>query len=245
MTTWLRMEIPEKYIGEERVEGNDFIKTYKTEILLPPTSEYAGYCFLHPSKLISYNYPLIAIVYNENFTFELIKKDREPGKRYKRHLLTISELMSIYSPEISKVKTRLERKEQKRLNQIGDVVVLECRSHNKYYFEFAFQCNKKLYTGKGTEFRFRDEIYQSKTIRPTVVRKHFEAAYPALTLLCEDYRVLQDVRFAINSGVSSRSSDKAISIYNSFYGLSDHWEEEFYEKSCEILDNKQKRTQGE
>lgn len=236
MTTWLNFEIPEKLVGDERVFGNDFRKTYRTEILLPSNSEYEGYCFLHPSKLVSFHLPLASITYNESFTFELFKKDREPGKRYKRYTLTVPELLAIYEPETAKVKARFASKEKKRLSQVGAVLALECRAHDRYYVKFAFQHEKKMYTGRGTKFPYQDEIYQSRVIASDITRKQFEAVAPELETLCEEYRVIQDVRRSINRSVSSDASDKTVSIYNSFYSLSDQWEEEFYKSACLVLD---------
>lgn len=243
MTSWLSFEIPDRLIGDERVSGNEYIKTYRTEILLPPDGEYAGYCFLHPTKLVSFRSPLASITYNETFSFELIKKEREPGKRYKRYSLTVAELLAIYEPEVLRLKAQIANKEKKRLAQIGDITALECRAHHQYYAKIVFQHGKRMYSGKGAEFRCRDEIRKSKVIATNVSRELFESVCPELDILCEEYRLIQDVRFAINRSVSPRSSDKTVSIFNSFYGLSDQWEEEFYKTAHLILENQKEREE--
>ncbi len=239
MVQWLKLEIPEELLGEERVTGNDYIKTYKTEILLPQDSEYPGYCFLHPSKLIHYNSPIASIAYNESFTFTLIKKEREPGKKYKRYVLTAPELPAIYEPVVAKTKAKLETKEQKRLAQIGDIMALECRAHDRYYVKFAFQYSKTMYTGRGTKFPYPDEIYERRVVANGISRKQFEAVTPELEALCEEYRIIQDVRRSLNRSVSSHSSDKAVSIYNSFYSLSNQWEDEFFKEASMLIENEQ------
>lgn len=236
MTSWLNFEIPGELVGDERVTGNDYRKTYRTEILLPSKSEYEGYCFLHPSKLISFHWPLASITYNESFTFELFKKDREPGKRYKRYTLTVPELLAIYEPETAKVKAQLASKERKRLSQVGDVMALECRTNDRDYVKFVFQHDKKLYTGRGSKFPYTDEICKSRVITNGIARRQFEAAAPKLDTLCEEYRLIQDVRRSLNRSVSADAPDKTVAIYNSFYGLSDQWEEELYQSARLILD---------
>lgn len=234
--TWLKFEIPENLVGDERVSGNDFRRTYRTEILLPSQSEYEGYCFLHPSKLISFYLSLASITYNESFTFELFKKDREPGKRYRRYKLTAPELLAIYEPETTKLKAQLVSKEKKRLAQVGDALALECRAHDRYYTKFVFQHGKKMYTGRGTTFPHADEIYGSRVIASGISREQFESVAPELEALCEEYRVIQEVRHSINRSVSSEATDKTVSIYNSFYSLSDQWEEEFHKSARLILE---------
>ncbi|MBQ8245830.1 MAG: hypothetical protein IJZ42_01740 [Lachnospiraceae bacterium] len=233
---WLQFEIPEKFIGNTQVIGNEYMKTYRTEILLPNNGEYAGYCFLFPEKLISLCGKFAKLTYNESFTFTLTKRDREPGKRYKRYTLTISELLAIYEPEVLKLRAQLAAKEKRRLAQVGDVIALECRSYNRYYVKFIFQFGKKMFTGKGTKFPYMDEIHQSRIVATNISREQFESTAQKLDALCEEYQVIQDVRRSINYSYSIDSSDKAVAIYNSFYNLSDQWENEFYNMAYTILE---------
>lgn len=235
MSEWLKLEIPSKLVGEETVSGNEYVKTYRTEILLPKSSDYSGYCFQHPSKLVSCGADIAHLTYNNTFTFNLVKKDREPGKRYKRFKLTPAELIAVYSQETEKAKAKLARKTERRLAQIGSVEALECRGVQLSYWAVVFRYGNKSVTTCGNEFAFFGDIHNRRVIASEVSRRTFEAAGVALRQLCENYQLILSVRHSLNREVSSRSSDETVAIYDSFYSLSDQWESEFYEKVANIL----------
>lgn len=237
MSEWLHLEIPAKTVGETIESGNDYIKTYRTEILLPKDSQYPGYCFQHPSKLVSCGPEFARLTYNDTFVFNLVKKDREPGKRYKRYTLTAAELIAIYAPEVAQLKARLAKKEEKRLAQIGAVEALECRGYHKYYWLVAFSYGKHRFLGDGQKIGFSDEIYKSRLIANDVSRRDFESDYDQLASLCKEFQIIQDMRYALNKSVEPTSSDMTVTIYDSFYSLSDQWEIEFYQKVAKTIEN--------
>ena len=236
MSEWLHLEIPECFVGETTSSGNEYITTYRTEILMPQDSEFSGYCFLHPSKLITHAKNFVRLTYNDCFTFTLVKKDREPGKRYKRYMLSASELIAIWAPETERVKAKLAKKEEKRLAQTGAVEILECRTHLKYYWLIVFRYGKKLFYGNGGAFRSLDEVYKSQVVATAVPRRAFEKVYPILEALCDEYSIVQDIRYAANLSVNTYASDKTVAIYDSFYSMSDQWEADFYEKAASIIE---------
>ena len=238
MDEWLHLEIPERLVGETLEFGNDYIKSYRTEILLPEGSEFAGYYFLHPAKLVSCRTNIATLTYNQSFIFTLIKKEREPGKRYKRYSLSISDLIDIYSPETEKVQANLAKKELIRLAQSGTVLALECRSSDSYYIVFVFHYKKGYYLRNGEKFLFNDEIYKSSIVAESVTRQVFENAYKNLKDLCNDYRIIQELQYVLNRKVDCTSSDKTVSIYDSFYILSEQWKDEFLKNASIIIENK-------
>ena len=221
MSEWIHLEIPAKMVGETIESGNGYIQTYRTEILLPKNSQYAGYCFQHPSKLVSCGHEFAKLTYNETFSFTLVKKDREPGKRYKRFKLTAAEIVDIYAPEVTALKTKLAKKEEKRLTQIGTVEVCECRGSQISYWAIIFRYNNKLYNLAGKEFSFFGDIHNSKVIATDVPRRVLEAAATSLYELCDNYKIVLDVRHTLNQGVNPKSSDKTVEIYDSLYSVSD------------------------
>ena len=236
MAEWLHIEIPAKLVGESIESGNEYIKTYRTEILLPKNSEYSGYCFQHPSKLVSCGRYTAKLTYNNTFVFNLVKKDREPGKRYKRYTLTAEELIAIYAPEVARLNEKAAKKEEKRLAQIGTVEVLECRGSQEYYWAVVFSYKNDRFWGTGSKFAFTDEIFKSRVIAANIPRGVFESVSDKLSILCEEFHIIQDIRYTLNQGVSPKSSDKTLAIYNSFYSLSDQWEAELYEKVAAIIE---------
>lgn len=67
---------------------------------LPKESKYAGYQMYVSGYYIdtSYHRRYLRINKgNKNFTYELYKKEREPGKRYPRYKLTFEELLEVFS----------------------------------------------------------------------------------------------------------------------------------------------------
>ena len=237
MATWLQFELPATLIGEQRESKSTYVTTYQTEVLLPKDSKYADYHFWHPSKLVGGSSTIAKITYNDSFTFTLIRRDREPGKKYKRYKLSISELLAIYEPETAKVKAKLEKKEQKRLAQIGSIEAVECRSElwgNRTWF--LFHHGKRYYYGSGAFFCDEKNVVQQKVIVEAVPRRVFESAYDDLLKLWEDYRMIQDIRYAVEK-CNCRATDKVIAIGNSFDELCQNWEREFIDSAAMIIIN--------
>ena len=232
MSEWKSFEIPAKLVGEERISQSAYVTTYQTEILLPKKSEYSGYHFWHPSKLVSGNFSMAKIIYNDTFTFTLVKKDREPGKRYKRYKLTAKELAAVYELEVTKEKAKQKKKEQTRRAQIGTVEVVESYIGNSgYLVEFIFRFGKKAYYGNGMKAeRISADIRKQKVIVENIQRGIFEDAYNDLKILRDEFKMIPKVRFTVEH--TENSPDH---IRNSFVDLCNQWEEEFYEKAVAIL----------
>ena len=71
----INFETPTKLVGETTESGNEYVKTYRTEILLPKGSRYEGYSFQHPAKIVSdRENGLTEVTYNDSFVFLLVKK---------------------------------------------------------------------------------------------------------------------------------------------------------------------------
>lgn len=233
MSEWKSFEIPAKLVGEKRISQSAYVTTYQTEILLPKKSEYSGYHFWYPSKLVSGNFSMANIIYNDTFTFTLVKKDREPGKRYKRYKLTAKELAAVYEPEVTKEKAKQKKKEQTRRAQIGTVEVVECCiGKNKYWVEFIFRFGKITYYGNGMKAeQISADIRKQKVIAESIQRGIFEDAYNDLKSLRDEFKMIPKVRFTVEHTENSSNH-----IRNSFIELCNRWEEEFYKKAVAILD---------
>jgi len=235
MPEWKHFEIPRNLIGETIASGNDYIQTYRKEILLPKGREYEGYCFQHPAKLVSEgSNGLVKITYNDDFVFKLVKKDREPGKKYKRYSLTVPEILAIYEPAISKKKAQLEKAEQRRRAQIGSVEVLACADPHNCYWAIVLCVGKKWFWPNGREFCFPDDVVSRHVVAENVVRGSFEEAHEKLMELCEEYRIVLDVKHTAEKSAGRKQFGKKTDIYNAIIAEMDKWEEELYKKISEI-----------
>lgn len=233
---WVSFDIPETLLGETHIFKSAYVTTYRTEVLLPKDSQYPGYCFLHPSKLVKgRSGGFAAIMYNSDFTFTLIKKDREPGKKYKRYKLTVPEILAVYAAETQKVKEKQEKKEQKRLAQIGAVVAVDMPDATT----FLFHVGKQYYSGSGGAWGTDRHIEKlggtRRVIAENVRRGVFEAASEELKRLRENYRMIREVRDTVLRN-NSFATEKVVAIGDSFVKLCDKWEDEFYEAAAEIIE---------
>lgn len=236
MSVWTSFDIPDSLLGKERESRSQYITTYQTEVLLPKKSQYAGYCFLHPSKLVTEKADgIAAITYNSDFTFTLIKKDREPGKRYKRYKLTVQEILDIYAPETAKVQAKQKKKETARLAQTGSVEIVY--THNELWGDktlFLFRCGKVYYYGSGGPFGSQKDVIKRSVVVESVCRAVFEAAYEDLETLAEGFRMLQDVRSTVGR-YPANTTNEICAIGDSFEALCDQWEAELLEKAAAII----------
>lgn len=235
MAEWVHFEIPVKLVGETTASGNDYVQTYRTEILLPKGSQYEGYCFQHPAKLVSTGENLAKVTYNDDFVFRLVKKDREPGKKYKRYSLTVSEILTIYAPVTQKVKEQLERAEKRRQAEVGQVEALSCAELRESYWAVVLRVGKKLYWPNGEAFSFSQDVCNRRVIATDVTRGSFETARDKLRSLCEEYRIVLDVKHAAekNSGTGNRA------VYEAVMTEVEMWEKEFYEKVTAVIKAKE------
>lgn len=223
-------------MGETHVSKSAYVTTYRTEVLLPKDSQYSGYCFLHPSKLVKERSGgFAAIMYNADFTFTLIKKDREPGKKYRRYRLTVPEILSVYAAETQKVREKQEKKEQRRLAQVGSVVAVDMPDT----VTFLFHVGKQYYYGSGGTWGTDKHIEKlggkRKVITEGVSRGIFEEASEKLKNLREDYRMVREIRDTVLRN-NRFATEKVIAIGDSFEALCDQWEGEFYKTAAEIIE---------
>lgn len=233
---WVSFDIPETLLGETHISESAYVTTYRTEVLLPKDSQYPGYCFLHPSKLIKARAGgFAAIMYNSDFTFTLIKKDREPGKKYKRYRLTVPEILAVYAAETQKVKGKQEKKEKRRLAQIGTVVVVDMPDA----VTFLFQIGKQYYYSHGGPWGTDKHIEKlggkRKVIAENIPRGAFEAAYESLKGLREDYWIVHQIRNTILHN-PAYAMGQVLPVGESFEELCDKWEVEFYITAAEIIE---------
>ena len=190
---WKSFDVPASLIGEKRTNASAYVITYQTEVLLPKDGQYAGYCFLHPSKLVSERAGGVAsITYNDDFVFELIKKDREQGKRYRRYKLQAPELPALYEDAVRKVLSRREKQEQRRRARVGEVIVVTL--HRGKNVSFLFHAGQRYYYASGETFTCHDEICTQRRIAGGIPRGRFEDCWPRLRALADDYAVVRNVR---------------------------------------------------
>lgn len=235
MSEWKSFEIPGSLVGERRESKSAYVTTYQTEILLPKASEYAGYSFWHPSKLVGGTFSVAKITYTDEFSFVLVKKEREPGKRYKRYKLTASELIQVYAPETARVKAKQEKKEAARLAQIGSVEIVP--SEAKARRLFLFHCGKQYYYGSGTRFGGEKDVTERKVLAGAVPRSVFESAYEELCSLWESYRMILDVREAVGK-FPCHPGSKVDEVGDSFDSLCNRWDDEFCETARGLIGEK-------
>lgn len=234
MAEWLHFEIPDSLVGERKEQKSQYVTTYQTEILLPEKSEYAGYHFWHPSKLVSGLADEISrVTYNPTFTFTLIKKEREPGKRYKRYKLSAEELVAVYRAEMAKVAARKEKKEAARRAQEGAVeVVAWLGSSIPDKRRVLFRYRKKYFTGSGAFFCSEAHVHRHFVIAEAVPRGVFEDICEKLDELARLYQVVDDVRGAIGKSVMAERE-----VADSFEALCDSWDAAFCEKAASVIRN--------
>lgn len=236
MASWVSFDIPSDFLGGTLVSDSGYVKTYRTEVLLPKDSQYSGYCFLHPSKLIVERVGGIAsITYNNDFAFTLIKKDREEGKRYKRHKLTATEILAIYEPEMQKVRVKKERLEMTKRAQVGSVEVVEhWVSPPKYKLLILFHYKKKFFSGSGFCYGTEKDLPKRHVVAEGILRGTFEGVSEELNELAEEYRAVLEVRSALRCS-RSFASEKNAEIVDSFNTLCKKWDAELAHKAYEIL----------
>lgn len=233
MAEWLRFEIPDSLIGERREQKSRYVTTYQTEILLPKSSEYAGYHFWHPSKLVSeLGNGTTAITYNSTFSFTLVKKEREPGKRYKRHVLSVDELLVVYAPEVAKVTASREKKESARRAQEGtvEVVIWPC-SYGPDTVRILFHFGKRYFVRNGNVYGPEKNACKCVVIAEGITQGAFEDADEDLTALQEAYQMIQDMR----NTVGRYQSDKVADIGESFIELCDKLDEELLLRAKDLF----------
>lgn len=144
---WKRIEIPAKLVGEEVTHKSGRYEHSRTQIFLPEKSDYPGYMFWHPTKLISrssdgrsaflsYSIP--------GFIFKLEKREREPGRRYKRFQLNVPEFEAIYLPLEEAIHLKRKQKQDAQAAQIGNIVLYRRVSYNNadIWFDFIPKSNK-------------------------------------------------------------------------------------------------------
>lgn len=236
MADWISFDIPDAFLGDTHVSDSGYVRTYRTEVLLPKSSCYPGYCFLHPSKLIVKRANEIAsITYNEAFTFTLIKKDREEGERYKRYKLTAAEIQAIYEPEMQKAKAKKERREQNRRAQVGSVEVVEYWiSPQKRNLLILFHCKKKFFSGNGVCYGSEKDFTVRYVAAEGVVRGAFEDVFEELETLCREYQMVQDVRSVVSGGYDF-CNGTVMEIRGFFEDLCGSLEAELYHKIDKIM----------
>lgn len=233
---WVSFDIPETLLGETHISKSAYVTTYRTEVLLPEDSQYPGYCFLHPSKLVrERSGGFAAIMYNPDFTFTLIKKDREPGKKYKRYKLTVPEILSVYASETQKIREKQEKKEKKRLAQLGAVVAVDTPDA----VTFLFHVGKQYFYGHGgpwgTDRHIEKLGAKRRVVAENVRREAFEEASERLYKLREEYQLVREIRNALLRN-NSAATETVIAIGDSFEALCDQWESDFYGAATKIIE---------
>lgn len=126
---WKSIEIPAKLIGEERCRKVGMREYAQRQVFLPEKSEYAGYMFWYPEKLVSRASDGRSAIlrYEEcSFTFKLEMRHREPGRRYRRYVLDVAAFEEIYLPQQENVLSRRRKKQEAMDAQTGEVL-LHCR----------------------------------------------------------------------------------------------------------------------
>jgi len=235
MSGWINFEIPTKLVGETTESGNEYVKTYRTEILLPKGSRYEGYSFQHPTKLVSdRGNGLTEVTYNDSFMFLLVKKDREPGKKYKRYKLTPSEILAEYETEVDKVKVRLKKKEQKRLAETGRIEVLERGDYYRRVWIVAIRCGEKLFRSSGSRIGAND-IRSIRVVADDVSRGKFEAAHYRLESITEEFEIVAEL-MCIAERFSKKRTGRTASIYQSIDNELNRWLDEFCRQVAEVLE---------
>lgn len=145
---WRKIELPSKLIGDEVVSGKGRYEVRSIEVFLPRKGQYAGYMFFYPSKLISLNREenRAELTYGDEFTFKLVKRNRQAGKRYMRYEISVKEFLEIYQPLEEKLHTMDKKREDEEARQKGNVVLCESAGLNGLHFlEVCFQAEKAVF----------------------------------------------------------------------------------------------------
>ena len=211
---WESIDIPRSLIGENLVSGNGYRNVSRTQVFLPPTSQYAGYMFLHPTKLVSLETGrrVGRITYSEKFKFELIKRDREPGRKYKRYRLDVEEFLAIYRPLEEAMKARerrrAERQAEKETRMLGSVVFYtKSLYRNQHIMEFAFNDGEKFRGVSGDEIREGSGIQVRRVVAENISLNAFRSAAKELSDLQREVRALVNVLDALgNQSVTDEAS---------------------------------------
>jgi len=223
---WKTIEIPLSLIGETKVTERLYHEFSTTQVLLPANSGmYAGYGFLHPSKLISKDTKRkrARLTYNDQFTFHLIKHDREPRKRYKRYTLTAEECIAIYQPLADQLALRDQKKADAAARQPGDILLICDLRKNQYQFVFHVKGKIDGYTGaKGCHYQIHQCISQG------IPRRAFSENYSQLLDLEEQLRVITCVQDSLE-GIPSSVYPAAVPAKERFGNLC----EEILEEICQ------------
>lgn len=254
---WRSFNVPDSLIGEKHASESTYVTTYQTEVLLPKDSPYEGYCFLHPSKLISEKAGgFTSITFNPDFTFTLIKKDREPGKRYKRYKLTANEIVQVYEEEFkrgeqlrAKVEEKQRKKEEKRRARLGSVDFIEIRSDDGYDLSFLFHHGEKDYTSTGAIFKEERSVLKRQVLVESISQGSFEDVFPKLYDLAHEYGMIEEVRqrlahprrryhhrkLTFGELWDFKETATSAAISDSFKTICDTWEAEFIKKAKAIM----------